>query len=130
MTGTEMSETGAGAVGLNETGLIETGFTLAAGVILLSLAVVLWRVWRGPDPADRLLGAQMALSTGVGVIVLLAPLGTWAALDVALVLTLLAALAAVAFVKATSPDGLGDPDEARVDPGAPRRRKGKRGGRA
>lgn len=98
--------------------MIEIGVTLATGVILLSLVVVLWRVWHGPGPADRILGAQMAVSAGVGVIVLLAPLGNWAALDVALVLTLLAALAAVAFVKGTSPDGMGDPDEAEVDPRA------------
>jgi multicomponent Na+:H+ antiporter subunit F len=83
---------------------------VAAGV-LASLAGALWRVWRGPRRADRMMGAQLVGTGGVAVLMLLAPLGSWAALDVALVLALLAALAAVGFVKATSPDGAGDPEE-------------------
>ena len=88
---------------------------LAATLVLLSLAAALWLVWRGPGRADRMMAAQLAGSSGVAVIVLLAPQAGWAALDVALVLALLAALAAVAFVKAASADGQGDPEEAQVD---------------
>ncbi|RBI86405.1 multiple resistance and pH regulation protein F [Rhodosalinus halophilus] len=88
---------------------------VAAGV-LASLAGALWRVWRGPRRADRMMGAQLVGTGGVAVLMLLAPLGSWAALDVALVLALLAALAAVGFVKATSPDGAGDPEEEEETP--------------
>jgi multicomponent Na+:H+ antiporter subunit F len=89
---------------------------VAAGV-LASLAGALWRVWRGPRLADRMMGAQLVGTGGVAVLMLLAPLGDWAALDVAMVLALLAALAAVGFVKASSPDGAGDPEEERGPPG-------------
>lgn len=89
--------------------------TLWLGFVLLgvmaSLAGALWRVWRGPHPADRMMAAQLVGTGGVGMLILLAPLQDWAALDVALVLALLAALAAVAFVKSRSPDGAGDPEE-------------------
>ncbi|QQP92831.1 hypothetical protein IGS68_30790 (plasmid) [Skermanella sp. TT6] len=98
--------------------MIETWLNLAATLILVSLGLALWMVWRGPGRADRMMAAQLAGSSGVGVVVLLAPLSGWAALDVALVLALLAALAAVAFVKAASADGLGDPEEEEVDPDA------------
>ncbi len=86
--------------------------TLVALGVLASLAGALWRVWRGPDPADRMMAAQLVGTGGVALLVLLAPLQDWAALDVALALALLAALAAVGFVKARSPDGAGDPEEA------------------
>ncbi len=42
---------------------------------------------------------------------LLAPVEGWNTLDVALILALFAALAAVGFVKAVSADGAGDPEE-------------------
>ena len=80
--------------------------------LLISLAGALWRVWRGPAQADRMMAAQLVGTGGVGVVMVLAMLGDRAALDVALVLALLAAFAAVAFVKAASPDGTGDPEEA------------------
>lgn len=95
--------------------MIQTAFELAATLILLSLGLALWLVWRGPGRVDRMMAAQLAGSSGVGVVVLLASLSGWAALDVALVLALLAALAALAFVKAASADGLGDPEEQDVD---------------
>lgn len=95
--------------------MIDAVLNLAATLILVSLGLALWRVWRGPSRADRMMAAQLAGSAGVAVVVLLAPMSGWAALDVALVLALLAALAAVAFVKASSADGLGDPEEQDVD---------------
>ena len=79
--------------------------------LLLTLSGALWRVWRGPGQADRMMAAQLVGTGGVGVVMVLAALADWAALDVALVLALLAAFAAVAFVKAASPDGTGDPEE-------------------
>lgn len=95
--------------------MIEAGFQLAAALILLSLGFALWLVWRGPKRADRMMAAQLAGSAGVAVVLLLAPLSTWAALDVALVLALLAALAAVGFVKSASAEGCGDPETEPVD---------------
>lgn len=94
-----------------------TGWLWVVAVVLLaSLGAALWRVWRGPGPADRMMAAQLVGTAGVGLLILLSALGEPAALDVALVLALLAALAAVGFVKATSPDGAGDPEEEAPDP--------------
>jgi multicomponent Na+:H+ antiporter subunit F len=84
-------------------------------VLLGSLAGALWRVWRGPGDADRMMAAQLVGTAGVGLLLTLWALGERAALDVALVLALLAALAAVGFVKAASPDGAGDPEEEAPD---------------
>ena len=83
---------------------------IALGV-LASLAGALLRVWKGPGRADRMMGAQLVGTGGVAVLVLLAPMHGRGALDVALTLALLASLAAIAFVKASSPDGAGDPEE-------------------
>lgn len=84
--------------------------------LLLTLAGALWRVWRGTGQADRMMAAQLVGTGGVGLMMLFAALGDWAALDVALVLALLAAFAAAAFVKASSIDGAGDPEEEPADP--------------
>jgi multicomponent Na+:H+ antiporter subunit F len=91
--------------------------TTLATLLLLSLAGALWRVWRGPEPADRMMAAQLVGTGGVGVVLLLAAATDWGMIDVALVLALLAAFAAVAFVKAQSADGAGDPEEEEVTRG-------------
>lgn len=79
--------------------------------VLCSLGLALLRVWIGPGRADRMMAAQLAGTGGVAVLILIAALQGWAGLDVALILALSGALAAVGFVKATSPDGGGDPEE-------------------
>jgi multicomponent Na+:H+ antiporter subunit F len=85
---------------------------LSGLLILASVAASLWRVHHGPTRADRMMGAQLIGTGGVATAVLLAGAsGNAAVIDVALVLALLAAFAAVAFVKASSPDGAGDPEE-------------------
>lgn len=85
---------------------------VSALVLLVSVAASLVRIHLGPSRADRMMGAQLIGTSGVAVILLLAGAsGRDAMLDVALVLALLAAFAAVAFVKASSPDGAGDPEE-------------------
>ncbi|MFN4089959.1 MAG: monovalent cation/H+ antiporter complex subunit F [Alphaproteobacteria bacterium] len=87
-------------------------FMIVATLLLASVGAALWRVARGPAPADRMMAAQLVGTGGVGVLLLLAAAtGDWAAVDVALVLALLAALAAVAFVKAASHDGQGEPED-------------------
>lgn len=83
---------------------------LALG-LLATLAGALWRVWRGPSQADRMMAAQLVGTGGVGVLIVLAALQDWALLVVALALALLSALAAVGFVKTQTRDGAGDPEE-------------------
>jgi len=67
--------------------------------LLLCLGAALWRVWRGPTDADRLMAAQLVGTGAVGVTLPLAAVTDWGALDMALVLVLLAGFVAVVFVK-------------------------------
>ncbi len=78
-----------------------TGFLAATVFILvLLLALGLWRVYLGPGEADRMLAVQLLGSTTVGILVLLATLlNLPALLVVALLFALLAVLVAVAFVR-------------------------------
>lgn len=71
----------------------------AAGLILASVAVGLFRVLRGPQAADRMMAAQLLASGGIAALLLLdAATGIAGIVDVALALALLAAFASVAFV--------------------------------
>jgi len=67
--------------------------------VLLSVGMGLIRVFRGPTPADRMLAVQLS---GTGCVAILIALSgapdTGAALDVALVVALLAAATQIAFV--------------------------------
>ena len=73
---------------------------LLAVVLLLTLLGGLMRVVLGPTPPDRMLAAQLMGTTGVGVLLLLSQaLGSESLVDVALVFSLLAAVATVAFVR-------------------------------
>lgn len=73
---------------------------LLAVILLLSILAGLWRIWRGPTRADRLLAVQLFGTSGAAVLMLLAhtqqqpPL-----LDAALVLALLAAVLSIALVQ-------------------------------
>ena len=72
----------------------------AAVFLLLSILVGLARVLRGPGSGDRMLAAQLFSTAGVGILLLLGfALDAPAMIDVALVFALLAAVAAVAFVR-------------------------------
>jgi len=74
-------------------------FTLAL-FLLLNLIVGMWRVLHGPTTADRMLTSQLFGTTSVAVMLLLAQATDKSVLrDVALVLALLAAVTAVAFVR-------------------------------
>jgi multicomponent Na+:H+ antiporter subunit F len=85
---------------------------LAALFLLGTIAIGFLRVHRGPSRADRIASAQLVGTGGVAMTLLLAAAGgNGAIIDVGLVLALLAAFAAVAFVKSTSADGAGDPEE-------------------
>jgi multicomponent Na+:H+ antiporter subunit F len=70
-----------------------------AGFVLAMVALGLIRILRGPAAADRMMAAQLVGTGGIAVLLLVAGNGLAAALDVALTLALLAAFAAVAFVK-------------------------------
>jgi multicomponent Na+:H+ antiporter subunit F len=74
--------------------------TIAIGVVLASGVVGLLRVAAGPTPFDRMLAAQLLGTSLVAVLVLAAHAWDMAALrDVALLVALLAAVAAIAMVK-------------------------------
>ena len=75
-------------------------YLIMAFFLLLTLVAGLWRVLRGPTQADRMLAAQLFGTTTVACVLLLAQAFERPALrDVALVLAVLAAVTAVAFVR-------------------------------
>ena len=83
----------------------------AALIILVNVAASLARILKGPTRADRMMGAQLVGTGGVAMLVLLSLAeGQEGVLDVALLLALLSAFAAVGFVKSLSPAGAGDPE--------------------
>jgi len=74
--------------------------TAAVGLILALLALGLVSILRGPTDADRMMAAQLIGTAGIAVLLLLGTVtGVPAAVDVALILALLATFAAIAFVK-------------------------------
>jgi multicomponent Na+:H+ antiporter subunit F len=77
-------------------------FLLAAAVfVLATVGVGLIRILRGPGDTDRIMAAQLLGTGGIAALLLLAKaMGVPAAIDVALILALLAAFISVAFVKA------------------------------
>jgi multicomponent Na+:H+ antiporter subunit F len=72
----------------------------AAGFVLAMVALGLVRILWGPGNADRIMAAQLLGTGGIAALLLLAQaMGVPAAVDVALILALLAAFVSVAFVK-------------------------------
>lgn len=100
-----------------------TAFLLGAGAfILLTVLLGLWRVLRGPGDAERVMAAQLLGTGGVAALLLLgSAVDLTAATDLALVLVLLAAFVAVAFVA-----GLGSGVPAPPIDGAEPARSGRR----
>jgi multicomponent Na+:H+ antiporter subunit F len=88
-----------------------TDFLLAAaGFILLTVAVGLARILRGPENVDRTMAAQLLGTGGIATLLLVAAAtGVRGAEDVALGLALLAAFASVAFVTSVTPPSGDDP---------------------
>jgi multicomponent Na+:H+ antiporter subunit F len=71
----------------------------AAGFVLATVALGLVRILRGPADADRIMAAQLLGTGGIATLLLLAgAISMPAAVDVALILALLAAFVSVAFV--------------------------------
>lgn len=75
-------------------------YLILAIFLLMNLLATLWRISRGPTPADRLLAALLFGTTGVAVLLLLAyAAGGPALIDAALVFALLAVITGAAFVR-------------------------------
>lgn len=75
-------------------------FNLIAVLLMLNLGAGLYRVYRGPTAADRMLALQLFGTTTVALLLLLAEgLALPALRDVALIFTLLSAPVIVAFVR-------------------------------
>jgi multicomponent Na+:H+ antiporter subunit F len=75
----------------------------AAGFLLVTVALGLTRIVRGPADADRMMSAQLLGTGGIAILVLAGDaVGTPAAVDVALILALLAAFASVTFVESAT----------------------------
>lgn len=77
--------------------------TLFLGIVLLvllaSIVVGLVRVWRGPEPAQRMVAAQLFGTAAVAILLVLSKLLTVPALlDVAMVFAVLAAVTLVSYV--------------------------------
>lgn len=73
---------------------------LAALFVLVTVALGMVRILKGPGDADRMMSAQLLGTGGIAVLLLLAASTGMAGLvDAALVLALLAAFASIAFVK-------------------------------
>lgn len=79
-------------------------FLLTVAVFVLAMvALGLTRILRGPAAADRMMAAQLLGAGGIAALLLLGvATEADAAIDVALVLALLAAFASVAFVQGAS----------------------------
>lgn len=75
-------------------------YELVLAFLLITLAAGLWRIFQGPTSADRMLAAQLFGTTAVAMLIILSQLsGNHAFRDAALVLALLAAVMATAFVR-------------------------------
>jgi multicomponent Na+:H+ antiporter subunit F len=71
----------------------------AAGFVLATVAAGLARILRGPGATDRIMAAQLFGTGGTATLLLLAQaMNAPAAVDVALILALLAAFISIAFV--------------------------------
>jgi multicomponent Na+:H+ antiporter subunit F len=85
-------------------------FLLGAALFVLAMvALGLLRILRGPKDVDRMMAAQLLGTGGIAVVLLLGVATDQPSMiNVGLTLALLAAFAGIAFVKAGSPDALGD----------------------
>jgi multicomponent Na+:H+ antiporter subunit F len=79
---------------------VTTVYFVLSAVMVTSLLLGLVRVYAGPTAADRMLAAQLIGSTVVGTVLLLGQASGLESLgDVSLVIVLLAAMSAIAFVR-------------------------------
>ena len=84
-----------------------TFLSLILIALLLSILAGLVRIFRGPEPAERMLAAQLFGTAAVAILLVLSQLMAMPALlDVAMVFALLAAITLVAFVVLASRGGV------------------------
>lgn len=84
---------------------MSTFYTGAAAFLFLTVIVGLWRALRGPDPADRLMAAQLFGTTAAAIMLLLAEGdGPPGLRYLALVFASLAVVSVVALVRLAWPD--------------------------
>ena len=84
----------------------------ASGFVLVTVALGLVRILRGPGDADRIMAAQLLGTGGIAALLLLAEATSEpAAVDVALILALLAAFVSAAFVKGAARSEVDGPVE-------------------
>ena len=82
----------------------------AAGFVLAMVALGLVGILRGPGDADRIMAAQLLGTDGIAALLLLAQaMAVPAAVDLALILALLAAFVSVAFVRSAPEGGRDEP---------------------
>ncbi len=94
---------------------IEEGLRIVyimASIVLLANAVVsLWRIYRGPTSADRMLAVEFFTTSALAIILLFSTYFTLPALvDIALLFALLAALGTANFVVRHHPPKREEPD--------------------
>jgi len=76
-------------------------FIIVIAFLLLNIALGLFRVWRGPTVADRLLTTQLFGTTGMAILLVLAGyLKDLTLLNVAITFNVLAILLVISFVQA------------------------------
>lgn len=91
---------------------VDSFLRIAAGLIMIAVGMGLVRIFRGSEDADRMMAVQLLGTGGIAALMLLAGSGTGAAaIDVAVTLALLAALASVAFVKSSQSQNGKEPEE-------------------
>lgn len=91
-------------------------FLIAAAIlVLLSTALGLIRLLRGPGDADRMMAGQLLGTGGIAALLLGATISDPAIIDAALTLALLAAFASLAFVKYGGASGKSQPPDSRGD---------------
>jgi multicomponent Na+:H+ antiporter subunit F len=87
---------------------MSTFLAATAVILLVTICAGLARAAWGPTPSDRLMAAQLLGTTGIALLLVLAPLIAVPALvDVALIFALLASVAAAAFTRRRDPGEAG-----------------------
>lgn len=75
-------------------------YMVLAAAVMLSFTGAAVRLVRGPDRADRMMGAQLFGTTGAALALVLAvAMQLWVLIDVALVFSVLGAVTVIAFVQ-------------------------------
>ena len=79
---------------------MSTYLSVITGLLILILLSGLWRIWKGPTLADRLLVSQLFGTAGVAILILLAIVQEQPALlNIALILALLAPITLITFTR-------------------------------